>query len=124
MSSPTTTDDGWWLGHLWAYERARVVEAREVAPLSGPPPEPPPAVLGPAFSGSLAGLVAEEAGRQLIRLRLYPAPDATRPWERPLVLQVAIRWDPVRATTMRPTELAAAVLEAFARALEAAGRFS
>ncbi len=122
MSSPSTTDDGWWLGHLWAFEDDRIVDALEVTPLSGPPPEPPPAVLGPRFAGGLAGLVAEEGGRQLIRLKLYPAPDETRPWERPLVVQVAVRWDPVRAATMRPTELAGAVLEAFARSLEAAGR--
>lgn len=122
MTRPSLTDDGWWLAHVWAAADGWVVAASDIAPLAGPPPAPPQLVLGPVFAGALAGLVAEEDGRQLVRMRLLPAPDETRPWDRPLVLQLAIRWDPVRATTMRPAELATEALRAFGRAVEAAGR--
>ena len=115
MSRPSTTDDGWWLGHLWAADGEHIADAALLTPADGQPE--PPAALGPPFAGALAGLVAEEGGRQQVRLKLYPAADPTRPWERPLALQVAIRWDPVRAATMRPNELAAAVLDTFGRAL-------
>jgi len=117
MSRPSTTDDGWWLGHLWAADGEAIADASVLAPPGGLPE--PPAAIGPSFAGALAGLVAEEDGRQLVRLKLYPAADQDRPWERPLALQVAIRWDPVRATTMQPNELAGAVLDAFGRALAA-----
>jgi hypothetical protein len=50
-----------------------------------------------------------------------PAADEGRPWERPLVLMTAVRWDPVRAATLRPNELARELLRAFARAVESAG---
>lgn len=122
MTRPSTTDDGWWLTHVWAASDGWVVMARDVAPLGGPPASPPQVVLGPVFAGALAGFVAEEGGRQLVRLRLFPAPDDARPWDRPLVAQVAIRWDPVRASTYTPSGLASEALRAFARAIEAAGR--
>ena len=122
MGQPSTTDDGWWLAHLWVADDGWIVDAREVAPPAGPPPTPPPMIMGPVFAGALAGLIAEANGRQLVRLRLHPAGDPARPWERPLVLQVAIRWDPVRAALLRPTELAVEVLGAWARAVEACGR--
>lgn len=119
LSRPSTTEDGWWLGHLWAADGEHIADAALLAPAAGLPE--PPAALGPAFAGALAGLVAEEGGRQQVRLKLHPAADPARPWERPLALQVAIRWDPVRAATMRPNELATAVLDAFGRALGALG---
>jgi hypothetical protein len=122
MAPPTTTDDGWWLGHVWASDADGLVDMIDLAPLAGPPPTPPQAVIGPAFAGALAGLIAEEGGRQLVRLKLYPAPDEAREWERPCLVQVAIKWDPVRAATMPTGELATAVQEAFGRAVMAADR--
>jgi hypothetical protein len=122
MSRPAETDDGWWMTSLWAFDADGVVDTLAVAPRAGPPPAPPQMVFGPAFAGALAGLIAEEDGRRLVRLKIHPAPDESRPWERPCILQVALRWDPVRAATMRPNELVAEVVGAFARALEAAGR--
>ncbi len=78
--------------------------------------------MGPALAGALAGLLDQEDGRQLIRLRMPPAEDASRPWDRPLLLMTAVRWDPVRSATMRPNELARELLRAFARAVEARRR--
>ena len=121
MTTPSIMDDGWWLTHLWAEDGEGVLEARSVAPVTGPPPGPPLATLGPSLAGALAGLIDQEDGRQLIRLRMPPAADETRPWERPLLLMTAIRWDPIRAATLRPNELARELLRAFASAVEAAG---
>jgi hypothetical protein len=115
-------DDGWWLTNLWATDGMGIVAATAVAPPAGPPPDPPLQVIGPVLAGALSGLLAQEEGRQLIRLRLPPAADDTRPWDRPLMLWVAVKWDPVRATVMRPNELARELLRAFARAVEAASR--
>ena len=122
MAPPSTTDDGWWLGHVWASDADGLIDMIDLAPLAGPPPTPPQAVIGPAFAGALAGLIAEEDGRQLVRLKLHPAPDEGRSWERPCLVQVAIKWDPVRAATMPAGELASAVQEAFGRAVMAADR--
>ncbi|CAN5606436.1 hypothetical protein BH23CHL8_BH23CHL8_30930 [soil metagenome] len=121
MARPSIMEDGWWLTSLWAEDPAGVVPALAVAPPSGPPPGPPLGVIGPALAGSLAGLLAQEAERQLIRLRMPPAPDEGRPWERPLMLWVAVRWDPVRASTMSENELAAELMRAFRAAVLAAG---
>lgn len=121
MSAPSIMDDGWWLTHLWAADADGVVDATDAAPLAGPPPGPPLLSLGPALAGALAGFLDQEDGRQLIRLRMPPAEDASRPWARPLLLMTAVRWDPVRSATMRPNELARELLRAFARAVEAAG---
>jgi hypothetical protein len=120
MSAPSIMDDGWWLTHLWAVDDGGIVDAMAVAPSGGPPPEPPVAVLGRVLAGALAGLLDQEDGRQLIRLRMPPAADESRPWHRPLLLMTAVRWDPVRAAVMRPNELARELLRAFARATEAA----
>jgi hypothetical protein len=122
MSAPSVMDDGWWLSNLWAADEGGVVDAIAVAPVAGPPPTPPLLVLGPAFAGALSGLLAQEDGRQLIRFRLPPADDERRPWERPLIVWLAVKWDPVRASVMRPNELAREVLRAFARAVDAAAR--
>ncbi len=122
MAPPSTTDDGWWLGHVWASDADGLVDMIDLAPLAGPPPTPPQAVIGPAFAGALAGLIAEEGGRQLVRLKLHPASDEARSWERPCLVQVAIKWDPVRAATMPAQDLATAVQEAFGRAVVAADR--
>jgi hypothetical protein len=122
MSNPSVMDDGWWLTNLWVADAGGVIDAIDAAPAAGPPPGPPLAALGPRMAGALSGLIAEEGGRQLIRLRMPPAADESRPWERPLLCMLAIRWDPVRASVMRKNELARELLRGFAAAVEAVGR--
>lgn len=122
MARPSETDDGWWMTHVWAFDEAGIIETRRIAPRAGPPAVPPLMVIGPSFAGALSGLIAEEDGRRLVRLKLHPAADEGRPWDRPLIVQLAIRWDPVRAATMRPNQLANEALDAFAQAIRAAGR--
>ena len=122
MTPPSVMDDGWWLTHLWVADDEGVVSALSVAPSAGPPPGAPLATIGPRVAGALSGLIAEEDGRQLIRLRMPPADDESRPWERPLVCMLAIRWDPVRAATLDVPLLARELLRGFAAAVEAVGR--
>jgi hypothetical protein len=122
MSEPSVMDDGWWLTHLWVADEAGVVEATAVGPVAGPPPGTPLSAIGPRVAGALSGLIEEEDGRQLIRLRMPPAPDESRPWERPLLCMLAIRWDPVRASVMQRNVLARELLRGFAAAVEAVGR--
>jgi hypothetical protein len=122
MAEPSVTDDGWWLTHLWVADDAGVVEAIELAPLAGPPPGAPLAALGPRLAGALSGLIAEEDGRQLIRLRMADASDDARPWQRPMLIMLAIRWDPVRAAVMSREELGRELVVGFAAAAEALGR--
>jgi hypothetical protein len=121
LTAPSVMDDGWWLTHLWAQDPDGLVSARDAAPAAGPPAGPPLLSMGPILAGALAGLIDQEDGRQLIRLRMPPAADETRPWDRPLLLMTAIRWDPVRSATMRPNELARELLRAFGRAVEGVG---
>jgi hypothetical protein len=121
MSRPTETEDGWWLAHCWAYDADGIIDTLALAPRSGPPPVPPLTIMGPVFAGALSGLIAEEDGRRLVRLKLHPATVEDRPWERPCIVQLAVKWDPVRAATLRTNELAGEVVHAFARAIAAAG---
>ena len=89
----------------------------------GPPPEPPLARLGPALAGGLSGLILEDAGRLQIRLgHVVPPDDPERPWRCPAIVRAAFRWEPARAATMRPNELATEVLTAFRRAVEGLGK--
>jgi hypothetical protein len=122
MGRPSQTEDGWWLTHAWLFDADGIIDTSRIAPRAGPPPAPPLLIMGPVFAGALSGLIAQEGGRQLVRLKLHPAPVEARPWERPLIVQIAIRWDPLTTATMRPNALAAEALEALARAVEAAGR--
>jgi hypothetical protein len=122
MSAPSVMDDGWWLTHLWVTDDEGVVEAVDIAPAAGPPPGAPLASIGPRLAGALSGLIAEEDGRQLIRLRMPPAQHETRAWQRPMLCIVAIRWDPVRASVMQRNELARELLRGFAAAVEGVGR--
>ena len=122
MTNPSVMDDDWWLTNLWVGDDGGVVEALAVAPAAGPPPGAPLDELGPRVAGSLSGLIAESGGRQQIRLRMPPAPDESRPWERPLICAVAIQWDPVRAAVMTRNQLARELLRGFAAAVEALGR--
>ena len=122
MTSPSVMDDGWWLAHLWVADGAGVVEATSIAPAAGPPPGTPVAAIGPRLAGALSGLIDQEDGRQLIRLRMPPAADESRPWERPMLCMLALRWDPVRASVMRKNELARELLRGFAAAVEGVSR--
>lgn len=123
MSRPTTLDDGWWLAILWVADEDGVISFRDVAPTAGPPPEPPLTRLGPALAGSLSGFIVEEDGRLAIRLVQVAQPDdPLRPWLSPLAIRAAFRWEPMRAATMRPNELADSVLAGFRRAIEGLSR--
>ena len=122
MTRPSTTDD-WWAAILWVAEATLLANFVELAPAAGPPPEPPLARLGPALAGGLSGLILEDAGRLQIRLGLaVPPTDPERPWRCPAVVRAAFRWEPARATSMRPNDLATEVLTAFRRAIEGLGR--
>jgi len=122
MAAPSVMDDGWWLTHVWVSDESGVIPATDIAPAAGPPPGTPLDALGPRVAGSLSGLIDQEDGRQLIRLRMPPAPNESRPWQRPLLCMVAIRWDPIRASVMQRNELARELLRGFAAAVEAVGR--
>ena len=50
MSRPTTGPDDWWLGVLWVQDHQGVISFRDVAPVAGPPPDPPLARLGPSIA--------------------------------------------------------------------------
>lgn len=119
MTRPSEAPDGWWLTIVWLADEAEVVALREVAPAAGPPPDPPLSRLGPAVSGALSGLIAEQDGRLGIRLGMVAPPDdPTRPWRAPAAIRVAIRFEPARVLAMRPNELADQVIEAFRRSFE------
>jgi hypothetical protein len=122
MGRPSVGPDDWWLAVLWVRDDAGIVSFRDAAPAAGPPPEPPLARLGAAFSGGLSGLILEDGGRLSIRLGLVAPPDAPdRPWRCPLAIRAGFRWEPARAATMRPNQLATEVLTAFRRAVEGLG---
>jgi hypothetical protein len=123
MSRPSTAPDGWWLAVLWVADDAGVIPFWQVGPAAGPPPDPPLARLGPAVAGALSGLIVEEGGRLGIRLGLIAPPDdPTRPWRSPLAVRAAIKFEPARAATMRPNELAQTVLGAFAQSVQGLAR--
>jgi hypothetical protein len=123
MSRPTDEPGGWWMALMWVTDDDGVVSFRDVAPGSGPPPDPPLARLGPALSGALSGLILEDGGRLQLRVGGLIAPDdPTRPWRTPLAVRAAFRFEPARAATMRPNELAETVLAAFRRSVERLGR--
>ena len=96
---------------------------RDLAPSAGPPADPPLARLGPSLAGALSGMILEESGRLSIRIAtVIPADDPTRPWRVPAAIRAAFKWEPARAATMRPNELAETVLAAFRRSVEGLGR--
>jgi hypothetical protein len=123
MARPSEAPDGWWMTLMWVTDDDGVVSFRDVAPASGPPPDPPLARLGPALSGALSGFILEDAGRLQMRVgMLVPADDPERTWRAPLAIRAAFRFEPARAATMRGTELADTVLAAFRRSVEALHR--
>ena len=118
MGRPSEAPDGWWLAIVWVVDDEGVVSFRDVAPAAGPPPDPPLGRLGPAISGALSGMILEDGGRLQMRLGQVAQPDdPTRPWRSPLAVRAAFRFEPARAATMRPNELAESVLDAFVKAL-------
>jgi hypothetical protein len=71
----------------------------------------------------LSGLILEDAGRLQLRVGgLVPPDDDSRPWRTPLAVRAAFRFEPARAATMRPNELADTVLAAFRRSVEGLSR--
>ena len=123
MARPSDAPDGWWLTLMWVADDEGVVSFRDVAPLAGPPPDPPLGRLGPALAGALSGLILEDAGRLQLRVAgLVPPADETRPWRAPLAIRAAFRFEPARAAAMRPNELAKTVLAGFRRAVEGLAR--
>lgn len=119
MGRPSAAPDGWWLAVLWVVDEDGLVAFGDVAPPAGPPPDPPLARLGPAIGGQLSGLILEDGGRLQMRLGLIQPPhDPDRPWRVPLAIRAAFRFEPARAATMRPNELAETVLAAFRRSVE------
>jgi hypothetical protein len=70
-------------------------------------------------SGALSGLILEDAGRLQMRIGLVAPPDdPARPGRAPLAIRAAFRFEPARAATMRPNELAETVLSGFRTAVE------
>lgn len=123
MSRPSAPADDWWTAILWVATHDGIATFVELASAAGPPPEPPLARLGPALAGGLSGMILEDAGRLQIRLgHVVPPDDTDRPWRCPAIVRVAFRWEPARAATMRPNELAAEVLTAFRKAVEGLAR--
>ncbi|HEX7346347.1 MAG TPA: hypothetical protein VF253_06120 [Candidatus Limnocylindrales bacterium] len=123
MARPSEGPDGWWMALMWVTDDEGVVSFRDVAPASGPPPDPPLGRLGPSLSGALSGLILEDAGRLQMRVgMLVPPDDPERTWRAPLAVRAAFRFEPARAATMRPNELADTVLAAFRRSVEALHR--
>jgi hypothetical protein len=123
MVRPTDGPDGWWLGILWVADDDGVVSFTDVAPRGGPPPQPPLVRMGPPLTGALSGLIREEDGRLAIRLApVVPPDDPARPWRMPLAVRAAFGFEPARAATLRPNELADLVLGAFRRAVESLHR--
>ena len=123
MARPSEAPDGWWIALMWVTDDDGVVSFRDVAPASGPPPDPPLARLGPALSGALSGFILEDAGRLQMRVgMLVPPDDRERTWRAPLAVRAAFRFEPARAATMRANELADTVLGAFRRSVEALHR--
>lgn len=123
MARPSQLPDDWYLCVLWVADDDGVVSFADVAPAAGPPPDPPAFRLGPAMTGALSGLIREQDGTLAIRIApVVPPEDPTRPWRAPLAVRAAFGWEPMRAATMRPNELAATVLTAFRRSVEGLAR--
>jgi hypothetical protein len=121
MSRPSEAD-GWWLAVLWVADDDGLASFVDLAPAAGPPPEPPAARLGLTLGGGLSGFILEDEGRLQIRVGpAVPAADPERPWRAPAIVRVGFRWEPARAATLRPNELATEVLTAFRRGVESLG---
>jgi hypothetical protein len=123
MGRPSTLPDSWFLYVLWVADDDGIVDFTAVAPAAGPPADPPLARLGPAMTGALSGWIREEDGRLAIRLSpVAPPADAARPWRAALAIRAAFGFEPMRAASVRPNELASTVLTAFRRSVEGLAR--
>jgi hypothetical protein len=121
LSRPVTTDD-WWVALAWLQVPDGLATFDELTP-AGPPPEPPAARIGQAMAGALSGLILEDDGRLQLRVApVFPPADPARPWRAPAIVRAGFRWEPARAATLRPNELASEVLTAFRRAAESVAR--
>ena len=119
MARPTNADDEWWLAVMWVADDEGVIPFRDVGPDAGPPPDPPLLRLGPSLAGALSGFILEENGRLAFQVGpIAPPDDPSRPWRSPVAVRAAIKWEPLRAATMRPNELAETMLSAFRRSIE------
>ena len=108
---------------MWVTDDDGVISFRDVAPTAGPPPDPPLGRLGPAMAGALSGLILEDDGRLQMRVgMLVPPEDPERTWRAPLAVRAAFRFEPARAATMPPNELADTVLAAFRQSVETLAR--
>jgi hypothetical protein len=117
MSAPKIVE-GWWVTLLWCERNDALLAFTDLAPDYGTPPGSPLLRLGPGLSGTLSGLVLEENGRQMLRLRLgQPPEDDEAPWAAPLAVLAGFRFEPARMLAMRDSELAETVLRAFRDAL-------
>jgi hypothetical protein len=117
MSQPLIVE-GWWVTMMWCERHGELLVFNDLAPDYGTPPGSPLLRLGPGLSGTMSGLVMEEAGRQQLRLRMgRPPADEEAPWDAPLVVVAGFRFEPARTLTMRDNELAQTVLHAFRDAL-------
>jgi hypothetical protein len=123
MARPVDGPDDWWLAVLWVTDDEGVVSFREVAPVGGPPPDPPLLRLGPSLAGSLSGMIREENGRLSIRLTpLVPPDDGTRPWRCPLAIRAGFVFEPALVQTLGRNQLADQVLAGFRRGVESLHR--
>lgn len=117
ISAPQTLEE-WWIAMLWCERDHLLLDFADLAPSYGIPPGSPLLRLGPGISGPLSGLILEEGGRQQLRLRLGQPPDnEAEPWHAPLVVVLALRFEPARVVTMRENEVATTVLRAFREAV-------
>ncbi len=100
-----------------------LVDFTDLAPAAGPPPDPPLARLGPSFAGGLSGFILEDEGRLQLRLgQVLPPADPERPWRSPVLVRLALRWEPAKAAVLADNELAHEALAAFRRGMETLGR--
>jgi hypothetical protein len=117
ISAPQTLEE-WWIAMLWCEREGHLVDFADLAPSYGIPPGSPLLRLGPGISGAMSGLILEEGGRQQLRLRLgQPPENEAEPWQAPLVVVLALRFEPARVVTMRESEIARTVLRAFREAV-------
>jgi hypothetical protein len=113
ISAPQTLEE-WWIAMLWCERNGRLLDFADLAPAYGIPPGSPLLRLGPGISGAMSGLILEEGGRQQLRLRLgQPPENEAEPWQSPLVVVLALRFEPTRVLTMRESQIARTVLQAF-----------
>ena len=118
-----TEIEGWWLAVLWVVDDEGIVPCRLVAP--PPARRRIPRTLAWDRSSRAACPASswrtKNASSCASACRCRPM-SPIDPWSAPLVVQLAVRWEPARAAAMTPSKLADVALAAFRRAVEAASR--